>query len=118
MLLSHLVVHMLFFQIEPNEYTHYNPSNQILTGERTKQVFRLGDKIEVRVASVDVLERKIDLQLGRSKFVRKASTGERRKSRSMSNAESPSVNKQRKKGKLGKKVKRKAKIIRKNRRKN
>ena len=46
-----------------NDYYHYDPSKNILEGERTKKVFQLGDKIEVQVARVDVQERKIDLKI-------------------------------------------------------
>ena len=46
-----------------NDYYHYDPSNYILEGERTKKVFKLGDKIEVQVARVDVRERKVDLKI-------------------------------------------------------
>ena len=46
-----------------NDYYHYDPNKYILEGERTKKVFKLGDKIEVQVARVDVQERKIDLKI-------------------------------------------------------
>ena len=94
-----------------NDYYHYDPSNHILKGEKTKQVFSLGDKIEVRVARVDVLERKIDLQLSGSKLAVKAI--KRKKERKRGVASKPatrSKNKVRKKRNLNKEAKRKQKL--------
>ena len=94
-----------------NDYYHYDPSNHILKGERTKQVFRLGDKIEVRVARVDVLERKIDLQLSGSKFATQARKKEEERKRGATiKPASRSKNKQKKKRNLSKEVKRKPKL--------
>ena len=93
-----------------NDYYNYDPSNHILKGERTKQVFRLGDKIEVRVARVDVLERRIDLQLSGSKFTTQARKKERERKRDAAiKPASRSKNKQKKKRNLSKEVKRKLK---------
>tara|TARA_B100001029_G_C14992041_1_gene412628 strand:- start:702 stop:1106 length:405 start_codon:yes stop_codon:yes gene_type:complete len=81
-----------------NDYYHYDPSNHILTGERTKQVFRLGHRVEVRVARVDVVERKIDLQLSGSKFAKKATKREKeRKKDTVSKPVSRAKNKRGKK---------------------
>lgn len=44
-----------------NDYYHFDASGRRLIGERTRRVYRLGDKIRVRVARVDLDERKIDL---------------------------------------------------------
>tara|TARA_B100000945_G_scaffold136978_1_gene109377 strand:+ start:31 stop:462 length:432 start_codon:yes stop_codon:yes gene_type:complete len=94
-----------------NDYYNYDPSNHILKGERTKQVFRLGDKIEVRVARVDVLERKIDLQLSGSKFATQARKKEEERKRGATiKPASRSKNKQKKKRNLSKEVKRKPKL--------
>ena len=97
-----------------NDYYHYDPSNHILTGERTKKVFRLGDKIEVRVARVDVLERKIDLQLSASRFAIKAT--KRKKERRRDAAGKPASRSKNKERNPNKEVKRKAKSAGKKRR--
>ena len=44
-----------------NDYYHFDPDHHRLTGERTRQVFRLGDALQVQVTRVDLDERKIDL---------------------------------------------------------
>ena len=44
-----------------NDYYHIDPDHHRLTGERTRQVFRLGDALQVQVTRVDLDERKIDL---------------------------------------------------------
>ena len=88
-----------------------------LKGEKTKQIYSLGDKIEVRVARVDVLKRKIDLQLSRLKFVNKDTNGaNKKKKESSSKLKSASKDKRSKKGKLSKDGKRKTKMIGKKRR--
>jgi ribonuclease R len=46
-----------------NDYYHFDDVRQALVGEASGRVFRLGDKLEVKVASVNLDERKIDLIL-------------------------------------------------------
>lgn len=46
-----------------NDYYHYDPVHHRLIGERTGIQYRLGDVVQVRVAKVDVAERKIDFEL-------------------------------------------------------
>ena len=46
-----------------NDYYHFDPAKHRLTGERTHFSYRLGDSIEIRVARVDLDERKIDFEL-------------------------------------------------------
>jgi ribonuclease R len=46
-----------------NDYFHYDPVHHRLLGERTRRVFRLGDKLRVRVVRVDLDEAKIDFEL-------------------------------------------------------
>ena len=100
-----------------NDYYHYDPNRFSLKGEKTKKIYSLGDKIEVRVARVDVLERKIDLQLSRLKFVSKDTKGvKERKKESASKLKFTSKDKRRKKMKSSKDGKRKTKIIGKKRR--
>ena len=45
-----------------NDYYHFDAAHQTLTGERSAERFTLGDKIRVRVAEVDLEQRKIDFQ--------------------------------------------------------
>jgi ribonuclease R len=45
------------------DYFHFDPVHHRLTGERTGKTYRLGDPIRVRLASVNLDERKIDFVL-------------------------------------------------------
>ncbi|MDX1490329.1 MAG: ribonuclease R [Pseudohongiellaceae bacterium] len=44
-----------------NDYYKFDPVRHLLLGERSGKVFHLGDEIQVKVARVDLDERKIDL---------------------------------------------------------
>jgi len=46
-----------------NDYYHFDPIGHRLTGERTGTVYRLGDRLHVQVAAVNLDERKIDFVL-------------------------------------------------------
>jgi ribonuclease R len=46
-----------------NDYYHYDQVGHRLTGERNGQVFRLGDPIRIKVAAVNLDDRKIDFVL-------------------------------------------------------
>ena len=46
-----------------NDYYHFDPSHHRLIGERSRRMFRLGDKVRVQIARVDLEERKVDLML-------------------------------------------------------
>jgi len=46
-----------------NDYYHFDPVGHRLTGERSGQVYRLGDALTVQVAAVNLDERKIDFLL-------------------------------------------------------
>ena len=46
-----------------NDYYHFDPAHHRLVGERTRRIYRLGDKLKVRVVRVDLDERKIDFEL-------------------------------------------------------
>ncbi|CAK0765785.1 Ribonuclease R [Gammaproteobacteria bacterium] len=50
-------------KISESDYFQFDPDHHQLVGEISKKVFRLGDKVRVRVGAVDVGERKIDLIL-------------------------------------------------------
>lgn len=43
-----------------NDYYRFDPVGQCLRGERSGRVYRIGDRLDVRVARVDLDERKID----------------------------------------------------------
>ena len=66
----------------PGDYYHFDQAKQRLIGERTRQIFQLGGAVTVRVARVDLDDRKIDLELAgvapskRSKSGRRRSEGE------------------------------------------
>jgi ribonuclease R len=47
----------------PNDYYDHDPVGHRLVGERSGQIFRLTDPVRVRVAAVNVDERKIDFEL-------------------------------------------------------
>ncbi len=47
----------------PKDYYHHEVAHHRLVGERTGRIFRLGDKLRVKVARVDLDERKIDFEL-------------------------------------------------------
>jgi ribonuclease R len=47
----------------PADYYHFDQAKQRLVGERTRQVFQLGGVVAVKVARVDLDDRKIDLEL-------------------------------------------------------
>jgi len=45
------------------DYWQYDPAHHRLVGERTGQVYRLGDRVQVKVMRVDMEQRKIDFDL-------------------------------------------------------
>ncbi|MFP4611488.1 MAG: ribonuclease R [Thiohalophilus sp.] len=46
-----------------NDYYHFDPAHHRLIGERQRQMFRLGDRLRVKLARVDLEERKMDFAL-------------------------------------------------------
>ena len=60
----------------PNDYYHFDPIGHFLQGKRGGKIFRLGDRLMVKVARVDLDERKIDFELVESKK-RKTKRGKR-----------------------------------------
>ncbi|WP_148253516.1 ribonuclease R [Aidingimonas lacisalsi] len=92
----------------PSDYYHYEPEKHRLKGERSGMSYRLGDGVTVRIARVDLDERKIDFDLVDDK-PRHRRAPRRRKAESESavkqgGKESPSPSGQRKshgKGKRG-----------------
>ncbi len=65
-----------------NDYYHFDPAQHTLRGERTGKAYRLGDQIEVRVARVDLDERKIDFELAGAPAAESGKPPGRSKSRS------------------------------------
>lgn len=61
------------------DYFHFDHISHHLYGERTGVRYRLGDRVKVSVARVDLDEKKIDLELLQKKSNRKASRKRRRK---------------------------------------
>ena len=55
-----------------NDYYHFDPIGHRLTGERTGNVYRLGDRLRVQVAVVNLDERKIDFVLVASALMPKS----------------------------------------------
>ncbi len=47
----------------PKDYYYFEAAHHRLVGERTRRVFRLGDRVHVRVTRVDLEERKVDFEL-------------------------------------------------------
>jgi len=47
----------------PQDYYHHQPAQHRLVGERTGRVFRLGDRLTVRVVRVSLDDRKVDFEL-------------------------------------------------------
>jgi ribonuclease R len=64
----------------PGDYYHFDQAKQRLIGERTRQVFQLGGAVTVRVARVDLDDRKIDLELSGVAPSRRTKTGKSHKS--------------------------------------
>jgi ribonuclease R len=54
---------LVHISVLPDDYYHFDPIKHELSGERAGKRFRLGDVVEVRVARVDLDERKIDFVL-------------------------------------------------------
>jgi ribonuclease R len=59
-----------------NDYYRYDPARHRLIGDRTHQIYRLGDLVTVRVVQVNLDERKIDFEL-----VQKQSVPDKRRRR-------------------------------------
>ena len=58
----------------PGDYYNYDKNKQRLVGERSGRSFKLGGKVRVQVARVDLDDRKIDLEMIDLKPPKKAST--------------------------------------------
>ena len=47
----------------PSDYYHFDQASQRLVGEHTRKTYQLGDAVRVKVARVDLDDRKIDLEI-------------------------------------------------------
>jgi ribonuclease R len=61
----------------PKDYYFHEASQHRMVGERTGRIFRLGDKLKVRVVRVNLDERKIDFELAEQPASSKPSAGKR-----------------------------------------
>ena len=58
------------------DYYHFEPAGQRLVGERTRETYRLGDSVRVKVIRVDLDDRKIDLELLSTTKKRRSATAQ------------------------------------------
>ena len=65
----------------PHDYYHFDPSAHALSGEHYGRRFRLMDRIAVRLAAVDVADRKIDFHLAAEQLTETAPARNRRRAR-------------------------------------
>ncbi|MDF1528245.1 MAG: ribonuclease R [Sedimenticola sp.] len=78
-----------------NDYYHFDPVGRRLTGERAGRVYRLGDQVKVRVAAVNLDDRKIDFLLadstdkGQAVSKKKSRSGGRKQSASSEKSTMP-----------------------------
>ncbi len=63
----------------PSDYYHFDPVHYRLAGERTRTVYRLGDKVRVKVMRVDLDDKKIDFEIAEGR--KGGKTGKKRKRR-------------------------------------
>jgi ribonuclease R len=61
-----------------NDYYHFDAAHHRLMGERTKQTYRLGDKLRVRVMRVDLDEAKLDFEIAGAPAGKRATGAKRR----------------------------------------
>lgn len=62
-----------------NDYYHFDPVKHRLAGERSGRIYRLADRIQVRVARVDLSDRKIDFGLAETDEAATTATGKAEK---------------------------------------
>jgi len=65
----------------PKDYYHYEAAQHRMLGERTGRVYRLGQKVRVKVVRVNLEERKIDFELVDNSVAQDKSARPRKKSR-------------------------------------
>lgn len=89
-----------------NDYYHYDNERHLLIGENSRRVYRLGDKVRIRVRSVNLDERKIDLTL----LAAESPTGKERMPRAEKAPEPPRSQRQKKREKSKKLKAKRAKV--------
>ncbi|MBY6064688.1 ribonuclease R [Pseudidiomarina sediminum] len=89
-----------------NDYYHYDNERHLLIGENSRRVYRLGDKVRIRVRSVNLDERKIDLTL----LAAESPTGKERMPRAEKAPEPPRSKRQKKREKSTKLKAKRAKV--------
>ena len=88
----------------PGDYYHFDQAKQRLVGERTRRVFQLGGAVRVKVARVDLDDRKIDLELAGMAEARRSGKSGRASRRDTRDDDAPTVVAKKKgRGKPGKK---------------
>lgn len=87
-----------------NDYYHFDPINHCLEGERTKQLYRLGGKLDVKVVRVDLEDKKIDLQVKGLDKKRRIKTSNKKRSKNSSTTSKSQLKKGRKKFKQEEKI--------------
>ena len=95
-----------------NDYYHFDPVHHRLTGERTRQTFRLADEVSVKVARVDLDEARIDFELTGRKQRPRRKTAAKKKAKTgktKTKAQAPRTEKPPRKVKRGKTAAKKAK---------
>merc|ERR1712058_138106 len=100
-----------------NDYYHFDNERHLLIGENSRRVYRLGDKVRVKVRSVDLDERKIDLKLlaaespsGKDRMSGSAGPAERRPEKRPGKSTAPKSKRQQKREKVGKAKAKRAKV--------
>ena len=100
-----------------NDYYHFDNERHLLIGENSRRVYRLGDKVRVKVRSVDLDERKIDLKLlaaespsGKDRMSGSAGPAERRPEKRPEKSTAPKSKRQQKREKVGKAKAKRAKV--------
>lgn len=78
-----------------DDYYQYDNQKRMLVGNNSNTVYRLGDKVRVKVKTVDLDERKIDLEL----ITAESSTGKKRKNSNTGKTERKRQHKPRKRSK-------------------
>jgi ribonuclease R len=61
---QYLVEGLVHIRTLLDDYYEYNPQDHILRGRRFGRVFRLGDRVKVKLKAVSLQERRIDLEWG------------------------------------------------------
>ncbi len=69
--LENTVEGLIRFEDLGDEYFFYDEQNKILRGERTNKVYKIGDRIKIKVKYADKLSRKIDFRICEKKDKKK-----------------------------------------------